>query len=329
MFAAGIQFNRALELLGVQSDDPGMRAVAEDVARRVDSGVPLTRAVAAHPQAFSTIQVRMIQVGERTGNLDEILKELAVYEEKRRATTMKVKSALTYPAFLIVISTFMLIVIPPYMFQGLFQMIQTSSTELPLITKVVLAISDFIRTPLFWILLIVLVGGGLLAAPVLLRQPPVRRRLAQTALATPGLGRVYRMIATARFARAMQLQLEVGESPLQAVVLGAQASDNPLLEDGIERSVEALRNGDTLVESLQQAEFFPYGFLHVLKAGEEAGDLPTMMERMAVMYETELETSLETFTSLLEPMVMLVMGIIVGIVVIATMLPMMQLLQNL
>lgn len=329
MIQAGVSLNRSFELLGKQSEDQRMGAVAQQVARRLDAGVGLAQAMAMETEAFSPIQVRMIQIGERTGTLDDILANLADYEEKRRTTTMKVRSALTYPLFLLVLSTVMLVIVPPYMFGGLFALIENSATEPPLITKLVLAVSHFIRSTFFWVL--ALLGGCAAAAlgPRLLRQPAVRTALARQLLAIPVLGRTYRVLGTARFARALQIQLEVGETPLAGLRMGAEASGNPVLEENIQASVEALKAGDPIVESLRRADFFPAAFLHVLSAGEETAQLPAMMGKMAEIYEAELEAALDAFTSLLEPLVMLVMGGIVGVVVIATMLPMMQLLQNL
>ncbi|MBI3929149.1 MAG: type II secretion system F family protein [Armatimonadetes bacterium] len=329
LFESSVHVSRALELLGRQSDDRRMAAVAADLAARIHSGVSMSQAMALHPMTFTGIQLRLMQIGERTGSVDGILARLAGYEETRRRTTMRVKSALTYPAFLFVMATTMLILVPPFLFEGIFRMIANSGIEPPLITQIVVGISNFIRGPIFWVLLGVGMAVLVIFGPRLVRQPGVEMWLCTTALRIPALGRSLRMLAVSRFARAMELQLEVGETPLRSLELAAQASGNPVLTDRIERAVDGLRDGLTLTQALDRTEFFPRPFIHMLTASEESARTVSMMRRMAEVYESEVEAALDTFTALLEPLVMLVMGVIVGVVVVATMLPMMHLLQNL
>jgi len=330
LFRAGVSLPRSLRLLSEQSEDKQMRAVAAELCRRLDAGSSFAQAMAMHQHAFTAIQLRMIQIGERTGTLDTILTQLAAYEEKRRGAILRVKSALTYPAFLLVLCSFALIVLPPYMFSGLFQMISQSGTRPPLITVLVIGFSNFVRSPAFWVLLVAGGVGLAVLAPPFLRQPHVRRALAHWMLGLPVVGRLYRLLAVTAFARAMALQLEVGDSPLAGLKLTAEATGNPVLEECIPLAVEGLRDGGlTLVDSLARTQFFPRSFLHMLRAGEETAEVAQMMSRVADMYEADLDQTLDAFAALLEPLVMLGMGIVVGIIVVATMLPMMQLIQNL
>lgn len=329
MVASGVPIDRSFDHLSKQAEQATMGKISAELAVQVGNGMALSKAFATHSKVFSQLQVRMLAVGERTGNLHLVLGRLANYEEKRRATAMKVKSALTYPIFLVVLATFMLIVLPPYMFSGLFQMIATSGVEPPLITRVVIAVSNFIRSPAFWILL--LVGGSLAAkaGPGLWQEPEVRRQVFERLGETPALGPFLRTLATARFARALELQLQVGESPLVGLVMACEASGNPLLEESADGIVSTIKGGETLVDSLKGCGFFPRPFLDLVRAGEESAQLPEMLGRSAAMYESDLEQAIDRFTALLEPLIMLVMGSIVGVVVIATMLPMMTLIQNL
>jgi type IV pilus assembly protein PilC len=328
MFSAGVPLIRAMDLLGDQTEDPRMAAIARRIAHEIGSGHTLSRAFQVHRRAFTKLQLGLIRVGERTGQLQRVLYRLADYEEKRRGISMRVRSALTYPAFLLAITSFMLVVLPPYMFQGLFTMLESQSVELPLITKIVLAVSNFIRSPGFWILLIVGVVALALALPKFVNNPDAQMVVSKALVQVPVVGNLYTILATARFARAMELQLLVGEGPLTGLSVAAQASGTPILEESIVDSIDALKSGCSFVESLERADFFPPTFLSMLGAGEESASLPDVMQRTADMYEKELEYAISTFTDLLEPMIMLFMGILVGIVVVATMLPMVNLLQN-
>jgi type IV pilus assembly protein PilC len=306
-----------------------MGRLSADLGRQVSGGIMLSRAFAAHSQAFSQLQIRMLAVGERTGNLHLVLGRLATYEEKRRATTMKVKSALTYPMFLVGLASFMLIVLPPYMFGGLFQMIASSGVEPPLLTRLVMTISDFIRTPWFWLALSASLVAIVKLGPRVWERPRVRHEVYQKLLRAPVFGLFLPTLATARFARALELQMQVGESPLLGLKMACAASGNPVLEDCADEIVSSLKGGETIVDSLKVTKFFPRTFLDMVRAGEESAHLPEMLERSANMYETDLDHAIDRFTAPLEPLIMLVMGIIVGIMVVATMLPMMTLIQKL
>lgn len=175
------------------------------------------------------------------------------------------------------------------------------------------------------------VGGAFAAkaGPRLWRQPRVQRAVFERLGKAPVVGLFLQTLGTARFARALELQLHVGESPLVGLTMACGASGNPLLDESSDDIVSALKSGETLVDSLKGCGFFPRTFLDLVRAGEESAQLPEMLGRSAAMYETDLDQAIDRFTALLEPLIMLVMGSIVGVVVIATMLPMMTLIQNL
>lgn len=329
MFGAGVPIDRALQLLATQSEDPTMKSIAADLDKRIGQGLPLHAAFECQKGAFSEIQLGLLRVGERSGGLQQVLFSLADYEQRRRELTMKVRSALTYPAFLMILTTFMLVVIPPYLFRGLFAMLENSQVELPLISRIVVAVSGFIRTPDFWALCFGAMASLAVVQPMLLRHRGFRLNLVELTLRVPVLGRFYRVLVTTRFARAMEILLKVGEGPLQGLPTAAQAAGCPVLKERIVHSVAALKGGSNFVEALTAAEFFPDSFLLTLRAGEESAQLVDIMARTTQMYESELNHSIDTLTDLLEPMIMLFMGIIVGVVIVATMLPMMAMLRTL
>jgi general secretion pathway protein F len=329
MFKAGITLDRALTLLSQRSDDKALAAVCRDLACEVAAGLPFSQTLMLHPRAFTALQARLIQVGERTGNLDKILNRLANYEEKRRGMATRVQSALAYPALLFVLAVLMLVILPPYLQQGLFQIIATSGVQPPLLTRLVMAFSDFVRSPLFYVLGLAVAGGCYTFLPGFLARPGVRRRLSTWMLRLPLLGKTYRTLGASRFTRAMEVQLEAGEMPLPALQLAAETTDNPVLLERIPRAIELLRAGATLSQALESTGFFPPTVVHMVRAGEETGEIPRMMGRAADLTEGDLDLTLDTLTALLEPLVMLVMGVLAGIVVLATLLPMLTLLRTL
>lgn len=328
MQRAGVGLGRCFKLLSEQSDDKAMGLIAKDLGLRIDSGVSLSAAFGTHKQAFSVLQVRMLQIGERTGNIAEVVHELAEHEEKRRNIELKVRSSLAYPCFIAVAAMVMVMILPPFMLGGLFKMIENSAVKPPLLTTMVVGFSHLMQNPVSWIAFALLGFAAVSGWKAIHRNPSTALSFSEKLLTVPVLGRVYRLVGLTRFSRALAVQLEVGESPLSALKLAAEASENPYLVHRIPEALEELKNGNTIVGSLEVTAFFPKGFLHMLRAGEETAQTAEITERLSAMYETELECALETFTSLLEPLVMLGMGIVVGIIVVATMLPMLQLLQT-
>ena len=329
MVSSGITIDRALGYLAKQGEDPVMGAVSQNLADRVRSGQNLSTALDKFPLAFSRLQVRLVQMGEKTGHLDRILGDLSNYEERERQTLLRVRGSLTYPAFTLAFAAILMIVVPPYMLKGIFTMIATSGVKPPALTRYVMAATDLLRNPWFYAFLVTTISSLAWFGPRWLRKPSNRHRVFSVLDRVPALGRILKTVAVTRFARALGLQMECGMSPLSALKVAAEVTDHPLLQSRIDPAMEALKSGETMQSSLEQVEFFPNLFLKMVQVGEESASLPDLLGRTADVYDLELETALEAFTALLEPMVMMAMGVLVGVFVVATMLPMAQLLQNL
>jgi type IV pilus assembly protein PilC len=329
MLASGVRIDRSLLLLGRQEDDPRMAEVCRSLYTQVNNGKPLSVAMSQWGDIFSTLEQRLVQVGEMTGNIDAILDRLAAYEESRRRIAMRVQSALTYPLFIFTLAIIALVLMPPYLFGGLFKLIENFGVEIPLLTRIVLFFAKIVSSPIFAVIFI----GGLIAAvrlvPGLLARPDYRLALSRFGLRLPVVGASLRTIAVTRFARAMEIMLNCGINIDQALHMSFTASANPVLIERLPAALNRLRSGATLREVLADTEFFSNGFLSMVSIGEESGKLPTLLSRIAQMYEMELGYTLETLVAALEPIMLLIMGILVGFFIIATMLPMMQVIRTL
>jgi type IV pilus assembly protein PilC len=193
----------------------------------------------------------------------------------------------------------------------------------------VMGLGAVLASPAFYVTLAALGGLAALYLPPWLRQPRVRRRLAEEMLKVPGLGPSLRSVAISRFTRSLAIELEVGLNAVEAIDMAARAADHPVLEAVSSRAQSALQAGKSLQESLADTGFFPKSYTSIVSVGEESGQTPAILRRLADMYEAEIDYRLDVLTALVEPLVMLVMGSIVGVVVIATMLPMLALLRHL
>lgn len=329
LLLAGVRVDRALALLGHQEDDPHMAQICRKMCVTVTHGHALSEAMAQWPRAFSELDQKLVQVGEMTGNMDQLLERLATYEENRRAVTMRVRSALTYPLFIFLLTLAALVVLPPYLFAGLFRLIESLGVDVPLLTRIVLIFAKVMSNPFF----LVAAGLGVLAAvkllPGFLERPAVRLRLAHIGLRLPVLGKALQTIAVTRFARALEIMINCGVSLDECLKMAFVASGNPVLAERRNDALETLFSGVTLYDVLKETEFFPSAFLQVVSVGEESGRLPELLSRICDMYDVQLAHTLETVVAALEPAMMVMMGSFVGVFIIASMQPMSQILQKL
>lgn len=328
MVLAGVTVDRALDYLGDQVDDPKMSEVCKGMSWRIQGGYPLSQAMACFPKAFSKLQLRMVQMGEKTGTLDQVLLELSHYEEKERALVLKVKSALGYPGFILIIATLMMLLVPPYLMKGMFGLIEGSGVQPPLITVVVMKVTNFLRTPAFYLGLGALIGSAWFLGPRWYALPRSKMLVAQWISHIPTLGRLFQILAVARFSRALSVQIECGMNPLGALPISAEVTENPILIEAMQNAKNGLGQGDSFATSLTATGFFPKLMLNMVEAGEESAALGDMLGKAAEMYEAEVDHALDTFTALLEPMIMAGIGLMVGTLVLATMLPMAQVIEN-
>lgn len=329
MLRCGINMLSAFRSLASQSDDLVMSQACLGIAEELKAGYPLSKGMLLYPNIFNRFQIKLVEVGESTGKLDEILSRLADHEEKAHATVLKVKSALTYPAFIFMVSMALLLIAPPFLFSGIIPLIKSSGQELPLITRAVIAFSEGVRNPYVVALVAVLAyvvafGGSTWAA-----QPDNAKRISEHSLKIPVLGHLLRTVAVARFSRAFSVQVKVGNDVISALQMSAQSTQNPILLRDVSKATDAVVAGQPLHKSLEATGFFPKPFLQIVKVGEETGEVATMIEHLTDMYEQDIDCAVDRFAAMVEPLIMLFMGTVVAILVVAMMLPLTKLIANL
>lgn len=324
MIGAGLPLGRSLDVLCQHQTDPAMRGALEQVAGAVYSGTALSEALSRHPRAFGSLYVQMIRVGESSGCLHTVLPKLADHRERAQQTEMQLRQALSYPSLILVLCLVLLIFGPPYLLEGQFALIRASGQVPPWPTQLVMGLSTLVRNPLFLLALSGCLGMGLMWARRL-----TAARWWQAAARVPGLQRALVNLLLARFAGTLALAYRVGIPLHEAVALAGQSTQSPWLTDYLPQVHDRIRAGESLTHSLGCAPVFPPLFLQMLAAGEEAGKIDEMMSWVGQFYELELQSSLERFLALIEPILLLGMGLLVGFVLIATLLPMVNVLQAL
>jgi type IV pilus assembly protein PilC len=327
MIDAGLPLVQCLDILGKQEPNKNFASVILKVREDVEGGAALADAMKKHPKTFDPLFTNMIAAGEAGGILDTILKRLAVYIEKNVKLKGEVKSAMIYPVAVIVIATLVVgailwKVIPTFasLFAGL-------GAELPLPTRVVIALSNYVVK---WGWLIVIAMGG---AGYGVRQYYATEQGRQTIdallLKAPLLGTILRKVAVARFCRTLSTLLASGVPILDGLEITARTSGNAIVEDAILKTRKGIERGETVSGPLRETNVFPSMVVQMINVGETTGALDAMLAKIADFYEEEVDAAVGGLLTLLEPVMIAFLGVVVGGIVIAMYLPIFDLISKL
>lgn len=330
MLRTGVPITRSLETLASQGDDPRLREVVDFIYRKVSEGVMMSHAISQVPRVFSHMYVSMVRIGESTGALAENLDMLGMWMERDWQLVRKVKAALTYPIFVLVLSAVLTIGLFYYILPGFVKIFDEMQIQLPLITRIVMGITNAVRNPGAW-----MVGLGCGAALYFFIRDQLateagRIRFYRLAMLVPVLGPMLRQAALARFCTSMTALLSVGVDLVAALRLAANASGSPLLaQDGLPMS-SALRDGAQLSEYMQgRRDLYPGSVVQMLNAGEETSQLDQMFARLGQFYNEEVNYLIEGFSAVLEPVMLAGVALVVGTIVMSVFLPLYGFLNKL
>jgi type IV pilus assembly protein PilC len=327
MIDAGLPLVQCLDILGTQEEDKNFAAVILQTRTDVESGASLADAMRRHPKTFDPLFTNMIAAGEAGGILDTILKRLATYIEKAVKLAGQVKSAMIYPIAVIVIAGIVVGVILWKVIPTFAQLFSGLGADLPLPTRVVIALSDNLVK--FFPLLIA--GGA--AAGYGFKQyyssEAGRRVVDAFVLKMPVLGNIMRKIAVARFCRTLSTLISSGVPILDGLDITAKTSGNAIVEDAIMTTRKSIERGETIAVPLKETNVFPAMVTQMIGVGEATGALDTMLAKIADFYEEEVDTAVAGLLTLLEPIMIAILGAVVGGIVIAMYMPIFDLISKL
>jgi len=316
---AGLPLVQGLNIIAEQVENKTLQEVLQTILQDVQGGSDLAQALSKHPKYFDDLYVNLVAAGEMGGILDTILQRLATYIENIQKLKSKVKGALVYPLVIVavavmVVAVIMIFVIP--VFQDLFE---GFGSALPGPTQLVVNMSNFTKSNIHWIFLSII---ALIFAFKKFRQTAFGRKLTDSlSLKLPVFGDLLKKVAVARFTRTLGTMLSSGVSIVNALEIVAKTSGNVIVEEIIYDVRSAVMEGQTMTEPLSQTDVFPGMVVQMISAGEAAGALDAMLEKIAVFYDDEVNTAVDALTSLLEPIMMVFLGGIIGGLVIAMYLP--------
>ena len=328
MISAGIPLLEALEILAEQQDNPGFKAVLDDVVTQVRGGTDMSTALADHPRVFEDIYVNMIRAGEVSGQIDEILIRLAEYQEATAKLRSQIISAMTYPVISLLliggIILFLLLVIIPK-FKEIFI---SMGVELPWITQTLLDLSDWLQENYYiWIPGIFV---SIFAFRAYSKTTMGRRHVDWIKLNLPIFGELFKKVALSRFARTFATLISSGVPILGALEIVASTSGNVHIEEVVMAASESVRQGETLASPLaEKPKLFPPMVTRMVAIGEKSGALETLLMKISEFYDQQVEATVEQLTSLIEPIMICIMGVLVGGMVLAIFLPIFELQKQL
>jgi type IV pilus assembly protein PilC len=324
MIDAGLPLVQCLEILGNQQENKIFKRTLIQIRQDVEAGSNLADAMRKHPKIFNDLYTNMVAAGEAGGILDTILQRLATYIEKAVKLNAQVKAAMIYPVAVISIAVIVVAIILWKVIPVFASLFQSLGAELPLPTKVVIALSNFIAD--FWWLIGILIAGGTYATRRYYGTYKGKRVIDKILLKSPVLGLLLRKIAVARFCRTLATLTSSGVPILDGLQITARTAGNSIVEDAIMATRKSVEEGKTISEPLGDTDVFPSMVVQMIAVGEQTGALDTMLSKIADFYEDEVDTAVAGLMKLLEPVLIAFLGVAIGGIVIAMYMPMFTLI---
>ncbi len=324
MVSAGIPLAQAFEIVGKGHENPSMRALITAVRTDIESGTSMTDSLSKHPLYFDELYCNLVRAGEAAGILDAILDKLAIYKEKIESIKGKIKSALFYPTAVIVVaflitSVLMIFVIPQ--FESLFK---GFGADLPAFTKLVIDISDVFKS-YWWAIFGSIIGSVMFFGYSYKRSMKMQHTMDRLLLHAPIIGEIIRKATIARFTRTLATMFAAGVPLVEALDSVAGASGNRVYFEATMDIKAEVTTGTQLQAAMAATELFPNMVVQMVAIGEESGELDTMLNKVADIYEGEVDDAVNGLSSLLEPIIMAFLGIVIGGLVVAMYLPIFKL----
>ncbi len=327
---SGLPLLRGLTVLGKQEPNPVLKRTINTLADSVQTGSTFSESLGQHPKIFNKLYVNMVKAGELGGVLELVLLRLAEYQEKAQKLKNKIVAAMVYPVIVMVIAVgimaFLLTYIVPK-FKAIFEQMLGSADRLPGLTKVVINFSSMLNDKKFIIvgtLAFIIVGYKIFAST-----KSGRRIIDSIKLSLPLFGDVQRKSAISRFSRTLGTLVTSGVPILQALNITRETAGNVVISEAIGKVHDSVKEGESIVAPLEASKVFPPMVISMVDVGEETGQLPEMLLKIADVYDDEVDNSVAALTSMLEPLMIVVLALVVGVIVMALFLPLVKIISDL
>jgi general secretion pathway protein F len=320
---AGIPLVEAIAALTEQLDNKDLKRVMSAVRERLNEGSSFARALEAHPRVFPPLYINMVAAGEASGTLEAVLERLADFSEAQARLKGKISAALAYPVLMMIIGAGLVGLMMVAVVPKVTSIFESMDQALPWYTSLLIATSGFLSN--FWWLLILLGVGAGYAFKRWVATPKGRLRWDTIKLASPLFGKLFLMVAVARFAKTLSTLLASGVPLLKAMDITRNVLGNAVLEEVIREATGSIREGESIADPLRRSKRFPPLVIHMIAVGEKSGQLEQMLGSVADSYQSQVEVRVQAVMSLLEPLILVGMGGAVGFIAFSILMPLIQL----
>ncbi|MFQ5487750.1 MAG: type II secretion system F family protein [Gammaproteobacteria bacterium] len=320
LLRAGIPIMDALRGLHDSTPNPSLAQVIGDLRSGLDAGMELSTALRQHPRLFSTLFIGLIEMGESSGQLPQSFRQLADYIERERDTRHKIRAAMRYPAFVISAIVMALLIINVFVIPAFADVFSKFHAQLPLMTRILIATSDFITD--YWYLLVALLTAGGIALSLYLKTAAGRLHWHRLQLKLPVTGKIFYQSALGRFAYTLSITVRAGVPWGKGMTVVSNAVHNEHIGTRVLEMRERIEAGDTITHTAQRSGLFPPLVLQMIKVGEQTGELDQLLEEVAEYYEGEVDYALKNLSASIEPILIVALGVIVLIMALGVFMPM-------
>ena len=321
MIESGLAIVPALTMLSNQTENQRLKSLIVDILTKVNAGIPLSKSLESHQNLFDNVYVSLVKAGEASGNLDIFLRKIAANSEKKIKIVRALKGAMMYPIALLTVATIVVIVMMIFVVPVFVEIFASGGVELPLPTRVVMSISNFVRS----YNMLFLIGGMFLALSLFKKKLhsdiEFKKKFDKRKLKLPLVGQLIQNSVMARFSTVLANLIAGGVSLIEGLEIARNAIPNEYIREAIEQVKRKIFSGQPFAKSLTEAECFPVTLCGFVEVGEETGKLNDMLETIAKFYEDEFDNSVTNFSQLLEPVMIVFLGVVIGSILVAMYMP--------
>ena len=325
MIDAGLPLVQCLNILGDQAENEVFKKVVKKVTADVEAGSTLSEAMAKHPKSFNSLFINMVAAGEIGGILDQVLLRVSTYMEKSEQLKRKIKGAMMYPTVVMIVAigataTLLVVVVPTFV-----NMFEQAGAVLPLPTRIVVGLSEFLQKYLLYI--IAAIVGMISLFKRYYATDNGEKVVDNIKLHMPVLGDLIRKSSVARFSRTLSTLLASGVSILEALDITARTAGNRVIQDALLEARTSIGGGETITAPLTEAEVFPPMVMQMVNVGEQTGALDNMLGKIADYYDEEVDAAVDALTSIIEPLIIVYLGVVIGGMVLAMYMPLFSMMD--
>lgn len=330
MIHASLSLVEALEILGKEMENKKFKKIIVEIKNQVEKGQPLSEVLAKYPKVFPSMYEKMVNAGEMAGKLDESLEQIVVQMKKSHELSSSIRGAMIYPAVILTAMLGVGIMMTTFVLPKLVEIFKEFDAELPLATKILIVITNFISNPINLALTIILIVGFIIGFFMMLKRiPSFRQNIHNLNLKLPIVGPVIRQINLAQFSLTLSSLLKSTLPIIEAVDITADTCSNVIYQNALHRVATEIKTGRPISQILSEYnKLFPPMVTEMVMVGERTGEIDHLLSELSVFFSSEVDKTMKNFTIIIEPVIIILLGIAVAGVAVAVIMPMYTLVQN-